>query len=117
MYTGNFQFLNEHNALKIMKAADRFELESLLKQCEKLLGNGLNLDNAIGMLILADLKNNEQLISKATQVVIEKIKDFKNVTLEKISKLNSNLVNETFKATSVRIKDQKFVVLIKISVN
>ncbi|KAK0161325.1 hypothetical protein PV327_009806 [Microctonus hyperodae] len=71
--------INQDNlTLDMLYAADKYQLDKLKQMCEMSLAKIITIDNAIEILIAADLHNSKQLIITARQYVNNNIEYIKN---------------------------------------
>ena len=64
---------NEHNAIEIFKAADKYELEFLKQRAELILINSLSIGNCTMLFILADLHNATELKRRILNFIMRNI--------------------------------------------
>ena len=88
------------NAKELLKAADKYEINDLKELCEKLLIDELDMDNVVGLLLLAEpltavnLKNAglKFLVANSNQAL-------KNGIIKEVSEASSSLIVELLEAT------------------
>ena len=73
IYTSNVEDINEHNAIEIFKAADKYELEFLKQRAELILINSLSIGNCTMLFILADLHNATELKRRILNFIMRNI--------------------------------------------
>ena len=104
IYSGNFNFLNKHNVLKTIEAANKFRIDIPIKKFKDYLSEGLNMENVVDVLVIADSNNIVELKSQAIIFIVNKIANFDDLQLSKLSELNANLVQEIFREMANKSK-------------
>ena len=65
--------INEHNAIEIFKAADKYELEFLKEKAELIMINSLSISNCTMLFIVADLHNASELKKRILNFIMRNI--------------------------------------------
>jgi hypothetical protein len=73
IYTSNVEDINEHNAIEIFKAADKYELEFLKQKAELIMINSLSILNCTMLFIVADLHNAIELKKRILNFIMRNI--------------------------------------------
>ncbi|CAF1256591.1 unnamed protein product [Rotaria sp. Silwood1] len=73
IYTSNVEEINEHNAIEIFKAADKYELEFLKQKAELIMINSLSISNCTMLFIVADLHNAIELKKRILNFIMRNI--------------------------------------------
>src|ERR1700722_13782597 len=73
IYTSNVEDINEHNAIEIFKAADKYELEFLKQKAELIMINSLSISNCTMLFIVADLHNAIELKKRILNFIMRNI--------------------------------------------
>ncbi|CAF1426368.1 unnamed protein product [Adineta ricciae] len=73
MYTSNVEDINEHNAIEIFKAADKYQLEFLKQKAEIIMTNSLSISNCTMLFIVADLHNAHELKKRILNFIMRNI--------------------------------------------
>ncbi|XP_057319020.1 speckle-type POZ protein B-like [Microplitis mediator] len=74
IYTDNVNDLDS-NSVHLLEAADKYQLLKLKSLCEESLSKSASIDNAIKLMILADLHNANQLFENVLESIIRNIED------------------------------------------
>ncbi|XP_057318309.1 speckle-type POZ protein B-like [Microplitis mediator] len=97
IYTDEINILDT-NAADLLEAADKYQLLKLKSLCEESLSKSCRIDNAIKLIILADLHNANQLLEFIFEFVIRNIKDvIKTPEYEVLEKSKSLLLSKLIK--------------------
>ncbi|XP_057318255.1 speckle-type POZ protein B-like [Microplitis mediator] len=83
IYTDEINDL-DMDAASLLDAADKYQLLKLKSLCEESLSKSASIDNAIELMILADLHNANQLFERVLELVIKNIEDVINTPEYKI---------------------------------
>lgn len=73
IYTSNVEEIDEHNAVEIFKAADKYELELLKQRAELIMMNSLSVSNCTMLYIVADLHNATELKKSVLNFIMRNI--------------------------------------------
>ncbi|UJR13455.1 hypothetical protein I4U23_000469 [Adineta vaga] len=73
IYTSNVEDINEHNAIEIFKAADKYQLEFLKQKAELIMINSLSISNCTMLFIVADLHNAHELKKRILNFIMRNI--------------------------------------------
>ena len=73
IYTSNIEEIDEHNAVEIFKAADKYELELLKQRAEFSMMNSLSVSNCTMLYIVADLHNAHELKKRVLNFIMRNI--------------------------------------------
>ncbi len=73
IYTSNVEEIDEHNAVEIFKAADKYELELLKQKAELIMMNSLSVSNCTMLYIVADLHNANELKKRVLNFIMRNI--------------------------------------------
>jgi len=73
IYTSNVEEIDEHNAVEIFKAADKYELELLKQRAELIMMNSLSVSNCTMLYIVADLHNAIELKKRVLNFIMRNI--------------------------------------------
>ncbi|CAF3323595.1 unnamed protein product [Rotaria sp. Silwood1] len=73
IYTSNVEEIDEHNAVEIFKAADKYELEFLKQKAELIMMNSLSVSNCTMLYIVADLHNAHELKKRVLNFIMRNI--------------------------------------------
>jgi hypothetical protein len=73
IYTSNVEEIDEHNAVEIFKAADKYELELLKQKAELIMMNSLSVSNCTMLYIVADLHNANELKRRVLSFIMRNI--------------------------------------------
>ncbi|XP_057319185.1 speckle-type POZ protein B-like [Microplitis mediator] len=74
IYTDEINDL-DMDAVSLLEAADKYQLLTLKSLCEKSLSKSVSIDNAIALMILADLHNANQLFERVLELIIKNNED------------------------------------------
>ena len=95
IYTGKAKKLKEL-AISLLSAADKYALEGLKYECEKILCSNITVENVLDILVLADLHNTCQLKLQAMSFIMKHLKFIKGTAAwDAMIKTQSHLVIET----------------------
>ncbi len=73
IYTSNVEDINEHNAIEIFKAADKYQLEFLKQKVELIMINSLSILNCTMLFIIADLHNAIELKKRILNFIMRNL--------------------------------------------
>ncbi len=73
IYTSNVEDINEHNAIEIFKAADKYQLEFLKQKAELIMINSLSILNCTMLFIVADLHNAIELKKRILNFIMRNL--------------------------------------------
>lgn len=93
----------EKHACSILVAATKYQIEKLMNICQKLMYENLSIENAVEMLILADVYNAEKLKSKAISFVVANIKDVRSTPgYDKLGQSHWHIIKEILSTMAMR---------------
>lgn len=95
MYAGEFDHDIEDSAGDLLAAAEKYEIDELKTTCGKVLSKSVTIDNALEILILADLYKVNDLKNKALNLIVSHLKDMVESPMFKtVSKSYQHLVEK-----------------------
>ncbi|XP_057318272.1 speckle-type POZ protein B-like [Microplitis mediator] len=105
IYTDEINDL-DMDAVSLLEAADKYQLLTLKSLCEKSVSKSVSIDNAIALMILADLHNANQLVERVLELIIKNIKDVIDTPEYKILEESKPLLlSKLFKKLATSIKN------------
>ncbi|XP_008556032.1 speckle-type POZ protein [Microplitis demolitor] len=92
------------DAKELLKAADKYQLQTLKKLCEESLCKSITITNAVEIMILADENNARQLVDYVTNFIANNAGSFiKPGSLNSTSSMNCSTLSKLFKKITSKI--------------